>query len=73
LIQGEVVTVPDTRIYVENVGAIRVYDDRSVDIDAVCQVRGPLKIQMKEDEFRWLFASMADIVRPWQQEEDAAR
>lgn len=63
----------DIRLYITQVHGVEVFDDRSVNVNAVCEVRGPVKIQMREDEFRWLHAQMTDIIRPWQKEEERGR
>ncbi|MFF1812414.1 hypothetical protein ACFVXW_25435 [Streptomyces sp. NPDC058251] len=52
------------------VGGIRQYADRSLDIEATDRVRGDIVIRMQETEARWLFASLADIVKPWQEADD---
>jgi hypothetical protein len=52
------------------VGGIRQYADRSLDIEATDRVRGDIILRMQETEARWLFASLSDIVKPWQEADD---
>lgn len=55
------------KVDLELVTNVRQYADRSLDIECVDPVRGPITVRLRESEARWLFASMADIVRGWHQ------
>jgi len=59
----------DIRLDIIEVLNVQQYADRSVDINAVDRVRGPIVIRMKEDPARWLWAQMADMVPEWRKED----
>jgi len=61
--------VPQIKLDLLEIGAVQVYADRSVDVQAVDRVRGPIVIRMQEDAFRWLWAQTADIVPNWRDED----
>jgi hypothetical protein len=53
---------------------IRVYADRTADIVAIDQVRGPVTISLDETSVRYLWASVMDgniPVEEWRREDDA--
>lgn len=47
------------------VHGIRQYADRSIDVEAVDRVRGPIVVRMQEDTARYLWACFADMVPAW--------
>lgn len=57
------------RLDLIQVGGIREYADRSVDIEAVDRVRGPIVIRMQEDEARWFFAQGMDQLTKWRSQD----
>ncbi|MFC9620238.1 hypothetical protein ACFTXM_09640 [Streptomyces sp. NPDC056930] len=59
----------DIKLDITHVQGVQKYDDRSIDIVAVDRVRGPIVITMQEQEARWLWASMADMVPEWRKED----
>ncbi|MFF4952256.1 hypothetical protein [Streptomyces chattanoogensis] len=62
--------MPQIKLDILEIGKVTTYADRSIDVDVVDRVRGPVVLRMQESEVRWLFASLADVVRPWQEVED---
>lgn len=62
--------MPQIRIDLVEVLNVQQYADRSIDINAVDRVRGPIVIRAQEDAARWLWAQMADMVPKWRQEDD---
>jgi hypothetical protein len=59
--------MPGIKLDITHVQGVQEYADRSIDITAVDRVRGPIVIRMQEQEARWLWASMADMVPTWRQ------
>lgn len=62
--------MPKIKLDILQVGAVQVYADRSLDVAVVDRVRGPVTLRMQEGEARWLFASLADIIRSWQKDDE---
>ncbi|MEU9560326.1 hypothetical protein [Streptomyces fumanus] len=51
------------------VHGVQEYADRSIDIQAVDRVRGPIVLRMQEDQARWLWANFGDMVPRWRKED----
>jgi hypothetical protein len=57
--------VPQIKLDILEITGFEEFADRSVDIQVVDRVRGPVVLRMQEDTARWLFALGTDKLTSW--------
>lgn len=62
--------MPQIKLDILQVLTVQPYADRSVDVEVIDRVRGRVILRMQDSEARWLRASLADLHRKFDQDDE---